>query len=453
MGARRWKVGAEMRFIVVILLTFFFVCFSITGVEAQPENAGNPKSESILETKGFDGFHGQIPEGMRSTILFLEQWQWLLLAVIAVAAWLIQKISSHLGALILGSILSKVGQSEKTTLVISSLGKSLGWFASALTVELLYPALLFTGFGESVMAVAVRSLATIGGLLLAYRIVDLIGSRLEEAASRSESKLDDQLAPMIRKGLKLLVTVCAVIYLIQSTGEDVMPLVTGLGVLGIGVSLAAKDTFANLFGSITVFADRPFSLGDWVKVGGIQGVVEEIGFRCTRIRTFESSLVSVPNSELVNGVIDNMGIRNYRRFKTLVGLRYETPADKIEAFCEGVKAIAKAQDKIETETVRAALVDFGASSLDVLVNVRMRVADYSEELQVKQQFLLELIRLAEELQVGFAFPSTSLYVESTPEHPYPTENVPTGDQLRKQVEKFGPGGELSRTQGSGAFGS
>ena len=148
-----------------------------------------------------------------------------------------------------------------------------------------------------------------------------------------------------------------------------------------------------------------------------------------------------------------MGIRNYRRFKTLVGLRYETPADKIEAFCEGVKAIAKAQDKIETETVRAALVDFGASSLDVLVNVRMRVADYSEELQVKQQFLLELIRLAEELQVGFAFPSTSLYVESTPEHPYPTENVPTGDQLRKQVEKFGPGGELSRTQGSGAFGS
>lgn len=420
---------------------------------AQPADSDSAPSEILVVETGFEWLQDRIPDGMRSSILFLEQWQWLLLAVIAIAAWLIQKISSHIGASILNSVLSKVGQSEKMTTVISSVGKSLGWFASALTVDLMAPALEFPAFGTSIMAVVVRALATIGGLLLAYRLVDLLGARMEEAASRSESKLDDQLAPMIRKSLKFLVTIGAVIYLIQSTGEDVMPLVTGLGVLGIGVSLAAKDTFANLFGSITVFTDRPFQLGDWVKVGGIQGVVEEIGFRCTRIRTFESSLVSVPNSELVNGVIDNMGQRNYRRFKTMVGLRYETPADKIEAFCEGVKAIAAAQEKIETDTVRAALVDFGASSLDVLVNVRMVVADYTEELQVKQRFLLEVIRLAEELEVGFAFPSTSLYVESTPEHPFPEEQVPAGEQLRQQVEKFGPGGELSRTSGSGNFGS
>ncbi|NCG11771.1 MAG: mechanosensitive ion channel, partial [Planctomycetia bacterium] len=281
-----------------------------------------------------------IPDGMKTKILFLEQWQWLLLAIIGVVAGLIQKIASHLGGMLLQPLLSRVGQSKKTTEVINSIGKSLGWFASAGIVNSLHPLLKFEGFGNSLMEVAVRGLATIGALLLAYRLVDLISSRLEESAAETDSKLDDQLAPMIRKSLKLLVTTGAVIYLIQSTGEDVMPLVTGLGVLGIGVSLAAKDTFANLFGSITVFADRPFSLGDWVKVGGIQGVVEEIGFRCTRIRTFESSLVSVPNSELVNGVIDNMGQRNYRRFKTLVGLRYETPSEKIEAFTAGIHAIA-----------------------------------------------------------------------------------------------------------------
>ncbi len=443
-----------MRFHIIVLLVLLFACATSVAHAVQPGNTGEAtpaQEQNLADENNFQWLQDMIPDGMRATILFLEQWQWLLLTIIAVLAWLVQKISSYLGAVILASILSKVGQSEKTTAVISSVGKSLGWFASALTVDLLYPALLFTDFGNSIMAVTVRALATIGGLLLAYRLVDLVGARLEEAASLSESKLDDQLAPMIRKGLKLLVTVGAVIYLIQSTGEDVMPLVTGLGVLGIGVSLAAKDTFANLFGSITVFADRPFSLGDWVKVGGIEGVVEEIGFRCTRIRTFESSLVSVPNSELVNGVIDNMGQRNYRRFKTFVGLRYETPADKIEAFCEGVKAIAAAQDKIETDTVRAALVNFGASSLDVLVNVRFRVADYSEELQIKQWFLLEVIRLAEELEVGFAFPSTSLYVESTPEHPFPNDTVPPGDQLRQQIAKFGPGGEKSRPQGSGNF--
>lgn len=426
------------RVIILLLMTVFPAL-----VGAQAPDATEAELTGSMST----WLDNLIPDGMKSKILFLEQWQWLLLAIIGVVAGLIQKIASHLGGILLQPLLSRVGQSKKTTEVINSIGKSLGWFASAGIVNSLHPLLKFEGFGNSLMEVAVRGLATIGALLLAYRLVDLISSRLEESAAETDSKLDDQLAPMIRKSLKLLVTTGAVIYLIQSTGEDVMPLVTGLGVLGIGVSLAAKDTFANLFGSITVFADRPFSLGDWVKVGGIQGVVEEIGFRCTRIRTFESSLVSVPNSELVNGVIDNMGQRNYRRFKTLVGLRYETPSEKIEAFTAGIHAIAASQNKIETETVRAALVDFGASSLDILVNVRMVVADYPEELRVKQDFLIQVIRLAEELEVGFAFPSTSLYVESTPEHPFPDSVVPSHESLSQQVQKFGPGGERAVSKG------
>ncbi|NCG56507.1 MAG: hypothetical protein GWP35_06345, partial [Proteobacteria bacterium] len=167
-----------------------------------------------------------IPDGMKTKILFLEQWQWLLLAIIGVVAGLIQKIASHLGGMLLQPLLSRVGQSKKTTEVINSIGKSLGWFASAGIVNSLHPLLKFEGFGNSLMEVAVRGLATIGALLLAYRLVDLISSRLEESAAETDSKLDDQLAPMIRKSLKLLVTTGAVIYLIQSTGEDVMPLVT-----------------------------------------------------------------------------------------------------------------------------------------------------------------------------------------------------------------------------------
>jgi len=287
-------------------------------------------------------------------------------------------------------------------------------------------------------------------LLLAYRFADLVGARLIDSSSKTESKLDDQLAPMIRKSLKALVTVAAVLFLIQSTGNDIMPLVTGLSVLGIGVSFAAKDTFANLFGSLTVFADRPFQLGDWVKVGGVEGTVEEIGFRCTRIRTFESSLVSVPNQELVSGIIDNMGQRSFRRFKTTIGIRYETPADTIEGFCAGILGIVESNPHIEYESAKANLVNFGASSLDILVNIRLVVANYLEELQVKQAFLLEVIRLAEEMEVGFAFPSTSLYLESTPEKPFLTEKSSISE-LKAQIDKFGPGGSQTRTKGSGEF--
>ena len=120
------------------------------------------------------------------------------------------------------------------------------------------------------MDVVVRALPTIGGLLLAYRLVDLLGARME-AASLSESKLDDQLAPYDSQKPEVSRHHWSSDIPDPGTGEDVMPLVTGLGVLGIGVSLAAKDTFANLFGSITVFTDRPFQLGDWVKVEGSVG--------------------------------------------------------------------------------------------------------------------------------------------------------------------------------------
>ena len=391
-----------------------------------------------------------MPAAMRSEILGLERWQWLAIASLLIISWIFQKIVSHLASSLLRTMMSRLNDSDQTSKVVQSLGRSIGWFASAGMVYAAGPWLVLEEPGDSILSIIARALATIGGLLLAYRFADLVGARLIDSSSKTESKLDDQLAPMIRKSLKALVTVAAVLFLIQSTGNDIMPLVTGLSVLGIGVSFAAKDTFANLFGSLTVFADRPFQLGDWVKVGGVEGTVEEIGFRCTRIRTFESSLVSVPNQELVSGIIDNMGQRSFRRFKTTIGIRYETPADTIEGFCAGILGIVESNPHIEYESAKANLVNFGASSLDILVNIRLVVADYLEELQVKQAFLLEVIRLAEEMEVGFAFPSTSLYLESTPEKPFLAEKSSIS-QLKTQIEKFGPGGSQARTEGSGEF--
>ena len=392
-----------------------------------------------------------MPEALKSEIFFLEQWQWLAIASLIILAWFLQKIVSHLSAGILRGIIFRVSDSSRTKEVVTSIGKSIGWFASAAVLLISGPWLQLGETGSNIVSVIARALAAVGGLLMAYRLADLVGARLEDSASKTESKLDDQLAPMIRKSLKALVTVGAVLFLIQSTGKDIMPLVTGLSVLGIGVSFAAKDTFANLFGSLTVFADRPFQLGDWVKVGGVEGTVEEIGFRCTRIRTFESSLVSVPNQELVSGIIDNMGQRNYRRFKTTIGVRYETPAETIEAFCAGILQIVYANPSIEDASAKANLVNFGASSLDIMVNIRFVVDDYFGELRAKQAFLLEVIRLAEKMEVGFAFPSTSLYVESTPEHPFPVSGEVAVESMKKEIERFGPAGDLSRSSGTGVF--
>ena len=128
-----------------------------------------------------------------------------------------------------------------------------------------------------------------------------------------------------------------------------------------------------------------------------------------------------------------------------------TSAETIEAFCAGILQIVNANPNIEDESAKANLVNFGASSLDIMVNIRFKVEDAFGELRTKQAFLLEVIRLAENMNVGFAFPSTSLYVESTPEHPYAASGTNDPELLKKDIERFGPSGDLSRTSGTGVF--
>ena len=184
---------------------------------------------------------------------------------------------------------------------------------------------------------------------------------------RTENKLDDQLVPLIRKSLRFFVVTMGIILILQNNGYNVASLIAGLGIGGLAVALAARDTLANFFGSITIFLDRPFRIGDWVTIGKVEGVVEEVGFRSTRIRTFYNSLVSVPNSNVSNSDIDNYGMREYRRLKTVLNLTYATTPEQIEAFVEGIKAIVKANKHFRQDFYEVHFTTFGAHSLDVLV--------------------------------------------------------------------------------------
>lgn len=392
-----------------------------------------------------------VPEGLTERVLFFEHWQWLGLALLMIAAWFTHKLTVAIGSGILVRLLSRGEKLRHTAKELGAISRAVGWFTAAGTVYVLTPFLDLGSEGSRVFTVIAKMIASVGGLLLSFRLADLAGARLEDAASTTESKLDDQLAPMVRKSLKVLVTVAAFLFILDNLDVDIVSFLAGLGVVGIGVGLAAKDTFANLFGSITVFADRPFQVGDWVVMGGVEGTVEEIGFRCTRVRTFYNSVVSVPNSSLVDGPIDNLGARRYRRYKTMIGLRYETPAAKIEAFCAGVREIVKANDRMRQDYYLVHLNGFGASSLDILVYVFFEVPDWGDELQARQDFMLEIIRLAEDLGVGFAFPSQSLYLEGTPEKPFPAQESPGTEKLQQIISSYGTSGSRARPRGTEEF--
>lgn len=263
---------------------------------------------------------------------------------------------------------------------------------------------------ETIIRIGVLAILVGSVVWAAYSVVDLVGDVLSKRASRTNTKIDDLLVPLGRKTAKVVITLFGLVYVAHAMDYEVLPLLTGLGIGGLAVAFAAKDTIENFFGSIAVIADRPFEVGDWVKVDDVEGTVEELGLRSTRIRTFYDSLVTVPNATLVRAVVDNFGRRRYRRFSTHLALPYGTPPEKIEQFCEGVREIIEQHPKTRKDVYHIYLNRFGDSSLDVLVYIFHECPDWATELAERQRFMLDVLRLAEDLGVEFAFPTRTLHV-------------------------------------------
>ena len=252
---------------------------------------------------------------------------------------------------------------------------------------------------------------TVAAVFTTSQIVDVICQYLEKKALESENKFDDVLIPLIRKSAKFLVYCFGLIFIGDSLTIDMKNILAGLGIGGVAFAFAAKDTISNLFGSLTVLLDRPFSIGDWVVVDSkVEGTVVEVGLRSTRIRTFYDSIISVPNGTLINASVDNLGKRTYRRYNTTLGVQYDTPVEKIEAFCEGIRQIILAHKWTRKDYFHVYFNSMGDSSLQILLYLFWRVPDWSAELQERHRLLIDILRLGRELGIEFAFPTQTLHV-------------------------------------------
>lgn len=227
--------------------------------------------------------------------------------------------------------------------------------------------------------------------------------------------IDSQIVRLVFRLLTIVIVIGLVLYLADRLGFPAYSVITGLGIGGLAVALAARETLANFFGSIMIMLDRPFRVGDWIKVGDDEGTVEDIGFRSTRIRTFYNSLLAIPNAETVNKTVDNMGLREFRRVRTVLQLTYDTPVDRVEGFVEGIKEIIRTHPDTRKDYFHVVFNEFGAHSLEILVYFFLKVADWGAELKERETVFLDIIRLAEHLDVKFAFPTQTLHVESLPD--------------------------------------
>ncbi len=314
--------------------------------------------------------------------------------------------------------------------------------------------LSFSGTALMVLTYLVRIVVSIGLIWFFYRLVEVVDYYVKQwlAKKGDITGMDQQLARLCVQTLKVFVLIFGVLLAVQNLGVNVFSLLAGLGIFGAALAFAAQDTLKNFFGSILIMMDRPFKVGDWVIVKGNEGTVEDIGFRSTRIRTFYNSLITVPNGEVAINAVDNMGMRTYRRYKTTLGVTYDTPPEKIEAFCEGIKNIIKANPHTRKDYFHVVANDFGGSSINVMLYMFFHVPDWSQELVQRHNTICEIINLAKRLGVEFAFPTQTLHIESLvkegvmKQHPaYTREDLATG------AKEFGPGGALAHPNGSGLF--
>ncbi len=330
--------------------------------------------------------------------------------------------------------------------VLAQAARPLGILAAALCAAALLPALHLPVQLARVAVLAVRVLAAFSVVWLAYRIIDLLQGWLEAKAAGTETKMDDQLVPLVVSALKVFTVAIGVVFVLQNLDVDVGALLAGLGIGGLAFALAAQDTVKNLFGAVTIFLDRPFQVGDWVAIGGTEGVVESIGFRSVRIRAFTTALVSVPNAKIADAAIVNYGQRTYRRVKVTLGLTYDTTPEQMQAFVEGVRAILQASPHTRKDSYEVHFRDFGDFALEVFVYFFLDVPDWSTELRARHNIFLELLRLAKDLGVDFAFPTRTLHVERLARAgEAPRREVP--EDLAAIVEGYGPGGDRARPEG------
>jgi MscS family membrane protein len=271
----------------------------------------------------------------------------------------------------------------------------------------------------------VRSLVIVSGFVALLRVVDMFTRDGRVIQRVTGFRVEDRLVPIFNTMLKVILFVLAVITVMQAWSIDITGLIASLGIVGLAFSLAAQDTASNLFGFMAIIGDRTFSVGEYIKTDTIEGVVQGIGVRSTRIMQPDRGIVTVPNSALANSPVQRFA---RRRVNFTMGVTYSTSADQMEALLEDIRKTLRDRDHVINSSVAVYFTEFADSSLSILVLCDLTLRDWRSVLEEREQINLAIMRLVAAHNLSFAFPSRSLYVESMPMmSSQPTNPLESGD--------------------------
>lgn len=346
-----------------------------------------------------------VPEALKDRTFLIEDWQWIAGFVSVFLLLIVHRVTLKALRWIIISLLSR-RLGLPPILNLRPLERPLAVILFTLALQLL---LLTTDLPADVHSTAVAWLATIRVIALAVvgvYLVEIVGERLAHRASRTASTVDDILFPLLQRAAWLLVILVGVAQVLSVHGVNVSGLVAGLGLGGLAFALAAKDTVENIFGSVAILLDQPFRVGDTVNVGGVSGVVEQIGLRSTRLRTPDNSLVSMPNSKVIAGHVDNLGARPFLRTRVVLPLAFDTAPEAIEALCAGVRELLRSHPLCKHDSIVVQLHEVNTTGLGVLVQFHLHTKEWATEQSLKDQIFVAILKLVRSLAIRLPTPSS-----------------------------------------------
>ena len=245
--------------------------------------------------------------------------------------------------------------------------------------------------------------------LVLIRIVNFFIYHLQSLVGRTENKMDDQLLPLLKKIIHLVIIAGAVLQSLTLMNINVTALIAGVSIGGLAVALAAQDAVKNFIGSIMIFADKPFQIGDYIIGSGFEGQVEEVGFRTTRIKSIDTSIISVPNGTLANMNIQNLGVRSMRIFNTSLSMTYDAQPAQLKAYVNDLKTLILDHPMLANDNFYVYVREMAESSINIMFRAYLQVPGYADELKVKEEIIYEMMELAKKNGLEFAFPSRTIY--------------------------------------------
>lgn len=411
--------------------------FSGATVEALPKIWEGVRDRSIIQgLTELDArtiapgqwMRSQVPVGWRGKAFWLEHWQWMFLVGLLLVSVLMHLVARLLLAIVL-RVRFKVVGTRLSEAARRGLRRSVGWMLAATSAVLALPYLNLPEVLGAPLVFSARLMQFATAVWMLFAIWDAVMEAFSQRATNFVQRADDILIPIASKLGKFIIFAGCTVLFAASLGINLAGLLAGVGIGGLVLALAAKDSVENVFGSLTILLDMPFGIGDWVRIGDIDGTVEEINLRSTRVRTFDDSVITVPNSTMIKASVENLGLRRYRRLRTQIALTYNTPADKIEEFCAGVRELIANHPQTRKDKYFVEMNQMNDSSLDVMLYMYFETTAYAEEVALRGAFLLDIKRLAEKIGVDFAFPSRTLYMQpSDAPHlaPASEEHSPSG---------------------------